>query len=111
VGSVQGTAVDWQPSPRSPGHVCKRPTHASVLASNREAVVFSQRGERFYGCLKALGVTRLLLDTTTQSAFGGTLTAVRLAGRFAAFQPEYFNQYANWENETLYDLSSGKRPP
>lgn len=108
VGSVQGTAVDWQPSQSSQGHVCKRPAHASVLASNREAVVFSQRGERFYGCLKALGVTRLLLDTNTQSAFGGTLTAVRLAGRFAAFQPEYFNQYANWEDETLYDLSSGK---
>lgn len=108
VGSVQGTAVDWQPLPSSHGDVCKRSAHASVLASNHDAVVFSQRGERFYGCLKALGVTRLLLDTNTQSAFGGTLTAVRLAGRFAALQAEYFNQYANWENETLYDLSSGK---
>ena len=108
VGSVSGTALDWQPLPSSRGRACQRPAHATVLASTPEAVVFSQRGERFYGCLKALGVTRLLLDTNTQSAFGGTLTAVRLAGRFAALVPEYFNQYANWEDETLYDLSSGK---
>jgi hypothetical protein len=108
VGAVSGTALDWQPLPSSRGHVCKPPARATVLASTPEAVVFSQGGARVFGCLKALGVTRLLLDTNTQSAFGGTLTAVRLAGRFAALVSEYSNRYANWEDETLYDLSSGK---
>jgi hypothetical protein len=80
-----------------------------VVASNGEAVVFLQGGERLYGCLKELGVTRLLLDMNTQSNFGGTLIAVRLAGRFAALDTAYFNQYVgDWEYATLYDLSSGK---
>jgi hypothetical protein len=112
VGSVSGTALDWQPLPSSRRHMCKRPARATVLASNGEAVLFSQDGERFYGCLKALGVTRLLLDTNTQSAFGGTPTGVRLAGRFAALQLDYSNQYSDyWETATLYDLSRGKATP
>jgi hypothetical protein len=113
VGAVDGTALDWQPLPSSRGHACKPPARATVLASNREAVVFSQDGgERFYGCLKALGVTRLLPDTDTQSAFAGTPTAVRLAGRFAALQFENSNQYSDyWASSTLYDISSGKATP
>jgi hypothetical protein len=78
-----------------------------VLASNREAVVFSQRGPIFYGCLKALGVTRLLLDARVSHFVA--LIAVRLAGRFAALEPEYFDAaQGGWEDATLYDLSSGK---
>jgi WD40-like Beta Propeller Repeat len=57
IGSVRGTALDWQPLPSSERHTCKPPTGSTVLASNREAVVFSQRGftQRgfIYGCLPA----------------------------------------------------------
>ena len=63
VGSVRGTALDWQPLASSARPVCKPPRGSTVLASNREAVVFS-RGYGFYGCLRALGRTRLLLDTS-----------------------------------------------
>ena len=109
VGSVQGTSLDWQLLPGSERQTCKPPRGSTVLASSREAVVFWRSGdERFYGCVKALGVTRLLLNMYNQSEGGGTLIAVRLAGRFAALDAAYSNQYANWEDETLYDLSTGK---
>jgi hypothetical protein len=78
-----------------------------VLASNRRAVLFSRGGERFYGCLKALGVTRLLLDERFNFYFHA-LIAVRLAGRFAALEPAYSNGSAAWKDATLYDLRSGK---
>jgi hypothetical protein len=106
VGAVSGTALDWQPLPSARGHVCRPPARATVLASNREAVVFSRGGDRFYGCLKALGVTRLLLDA--RYSYFSALIAVRLASRFAALEPAYSSQYGEGENETLYDLSSGK---
>jgi WD40 repeat protein len=105
VGSVSGTALDWQPLPSSRAHACKPPARATVLASNREAVLFSQGGHPVYGCLKALGVTRRLPEAGTDFR---ALIAVRLAGRFAALEPEYSNQYADWAYATLYDLSSGK---
>ncbi len=42
VGSVRGTALDWQPLASSARPVCKPPRGSTVLASNRDAVVFSQ---------------------------------------------------------------------
>jgi hypothetical protein len=111
IGSVRGTALDWQPLPSSERHTYKPPTGSTVLASNREAVVFSQRGftQRgfIYGCLKALGRTRLLLDASKVGYFYAVI-AVRLAGRFAALEPEYDSPQSITEDETLYDLSSGK---
>ena len=85
-------------------HVCRPPARARVLASNRKAVLFSRGGDRFYGCLKALGVTRLLLhvDPTFDA-----LIAVRLAGRFAALEPAYSYKDTS-EDVMLYDLRRGK---
>lgn len=107
VGSVRGTALDWQPIPTSAKRACKPPAGATVLASNREAVVFSPRPFIFSGCLKALGSTHALLDTTKVGYFHA-LIAVRLAGRFAALEPEYVRPQDTIEDETLYDLSTGK---
>ena len=106
VGSVHGTALDWQPSPIPAREACKPPRGSIVVASNREAVVFSRRGDIFYGCLKALGRTRLLLDASV--GYFHALITVRLAGRFAALEPEYDSPQRVTENEILYDLGSGK---
>jgi WD40-like Beta Propeller Repeat len=105
VGSVRGTALDWQPLPVSERHTCTPPRGSTVLASNREAVVFSQRGLVFYGCLNALGRTRLLLDASNY--YFGPVMAVTLAGRFAAVQAGSGKPPNATENETLYDVSSG----
>ena len=107
VGSVRGTALDWQPIPTFAKRACKPPAGATVLASNRDAVVFSPRRFIFSGCLKALGSTHVLLDTTMVGYFH-TMIAVRLAGRFAALEPEYVRPQDIIEDETLYDLSVGK---
>jgi hypothetical protein len=106
VGSVRGTTLDWQPLPISARHACKPPTGSTVLASNPETVVFSQHRWFFYGCLKALGRTRLLLDATSIVYFD-RLIAVKLAGRFAALESEDGKPPSATENETLYDVSSG----
>jgi hypothetical protein len=111
VGSVRGTALDWQPLASSARPVCAPPRGSTVLASNREAVVFSQspappQGVVFYGCLNALGRTRVLLDTS-QVIYFHRLIAVRLAGRFAALEAEYVSPQYISEDETRYDLSSG----
>jgi hypothetical protein len=106
VGSVRGTALDWQPLPISARHACQPPAGSTVLASNSETVVFSRHRWLFYGCLKALGRTRLLLDATSVVYFD-RLIAVKLAGRFAAFESEEGKSETATENETLYDVSSG----
>ena len=105
VGAVHGSALDWQPLPASDRKPCTPPRGAKVLASSPEAVVFSQRGKVFFGCLKALGRTRLLLDA---SPYFYALITVRLAGRFAALETEGESQYAVTEGATLYDLGSGE---
>jgi hypothetical protein len=105
VGSVRGTAVDWQPIPTSASQACRLPSGSTVLASNREAVVFS-RDLRSYGCLRDLGRARLLLDASM--CYCGPVTAVRLAGRFAALQSDSGKSPLVFEDDTLYDLSSGK---
>ena len=86
VGSVRGATLDWQPLQASARHVCNPPTGSIVLGSTRDAVVYS-KGGAFYGCLKALGRPRLLLDTS--GCYCGPVKAVRLAGRFAALQAEF----------------------
>jgi hypothetical protein len=112
VGSVDGTALDWQPLPTSPRPACKLPAHATVLASDAEAVLFSHPrpsdGDTIvYGCLKALGSTHALLDKNNLGFFSGLL-AVRLAGRFAALELGGADQYGDAEQKaTLYDLSNG----
>ena len=89
VGSVRGTALDWQAIPTSAKRACRPPRGATVLASNREAVVFSRGGLVFYGCLKSLGRTQLLLNGETGYAQAhDAVIAVRLAGRFAAIATE-----------------------
>jgi hypothetical protein len=105
VGAVHGSALDWQPLPASDSKPCTPPQGATVLASSPQAVVFSQRGSVFSGCLKALGRTRRLLDA---SPYFYGLLAVRLAGRFAALETEGETQYAVTESATAYDLGSGK---
>jgi len=110
VGSVRGTALDWQPIPTSAKPPCKPPAGATVVASNRDAVVFSPRRFIFSGCLKALGSTHVLLDATKFGYFSA-LIAVRFAGRFAALEPEYDSPQYVTEDETRYDLSSGKATP
>jgi hypothetical protein len=100
VGSVQGTALDWQPLPSSERQTCRPPRGSTVVASNREAVVWFSQSFDLVGCLKALGRTRVL--------GGGShyeLLAVRLAGRFAAlaaYTPDAVT------TATLVDLGSGK---
>jgi hypothetical protein len=69
--------------------------------------VFSPRRFVFSGCLKAFGSTHVLLDTTKVGYFYA-LVAVRLAGRFAALEPEYDSPQYVSEGATLYDLSSGR---
>jgi WD40-like Beta Propeller Repeat len=109
VGSVRGAALDWQPLASSARPVCKPPRGSTVVASNREAVVFSPRPLVFSGCLKALGRTQLLLDWT--NCYCGPVMAVRLAGRFAAIQSGSGKAPSVAENDTLFDLSSGNATP
>ena len=109
VNSVHGTALDWQPLPHSARNPCTPPRGSTVLASDSEAVVFSQRGLLFYGCLRALGRARLLQDDSM--CYCGPVTAVRLAGRFAALQSENGKPPTVAESDTLYDLGSGKATP
>ena len=101
VGAMQGTSLDWQPLPGSERPTCQRPRGSTVLASSGEAVVFSLYGT-VYGCLKALGRTRVL-DNPSDDHYG--VTAARLAGRFAAL--EAYESQADVTYETLYDLGSG----
>ena len=109
VGSVHGDALDWQPLPAYARHTCRPPNGSRVVASNDEAVVFSRRGLVFYGCLKALGRTRLLRNGETGYAqFHDALIAVGLAGRFAAIATEDGKPPQYSDNATLYDLGSGK---
>lgn len=61
--------------------------------------MFSQRRLVFYGCLKALGRTQVLLDATR--SYVGPLIAVRLAGRFAALQFESGKPPGVAENDRL----------
>jgi WD40-like Beta Propeller Repeat len=108
VGSVRGTALDWQPIPTSAKRACRPPKGSNALASNRDAVVFSQDGV-FRGCLKSLGRTRVLLNGETGYAqLHDALIAVRLAGRFAAIATEDGKPPDLSDNATLYDLASGK---
>jgi WD40-like Beta Propeller Repeat len=109
VGSVHGSALDWQPLPAPARHTCQLPRGSTVVASNREAVVFSRSGLVFYGCLKSLGRTRLLRNGETGYAqLHDALIAVRLAGRFAAIATEDGKPPDLSDNATLYDLGSGK---
>ena len=107
VGSVRGTSLDWQPLPGSARHTCAPPKGSTVLASESEAVVFSRDGV-FYGCLKALGRPRVLVDAS--NPYYG-VTAVSLAGRFAALEAEPGKPPPSITTETLYDLSSGNATP
>ena len=91
--------------PASASRVCRPSARAKVLASDREAVVFSAGAAGFFGCLKALGRPRRLLQASTDSIVG--VIAVRLAGRFAVLEHESGNQYGGEEGLTLYDLGSG----
>ncbi len=77
-----------------------------MLASTREAVVFSHGAGVFYGCLKAVGRTRLLLDAS--SDYFSALAAVKLAGRFVALEPVYESPQYLSEDARLYDLGSGR---
>ncbi len=71
--------------------------------------MFSRGGLVFYGCLKYVGRTRLLLNGETGYAqIHDALIAVRLAGRFAAIATEDGKPPDFSDNATLYDLSSGK---
>jgi hypothetical protein len=106
VGSVHGAALDWQPVPPSARRACSPPAGSTVLASTREAVVFSLGRAVFYGCLRALGRIRLLLDAS--SDYFSALAAVRLAGRFVALEPVYDSPQYVSEDARLYDLSSGR---
>ena len=108
VGSVRGTTLDWQPLPAFARPACRVPGGSTMLASSREAIVFSRSGV-FYGCLKALGRTRVLLDASM--CYCGPVTAVRLAGRFAALQADSGKPPLVFEYDVLHDLSSGKSMP
>jgi hypothetical protein len=102
-------AFPRQPLPASARHTCKPPRGSTVLASTRHAVVFSRGGLVLYGCLKSLGRTRLLRNGETGYAqLRDALTAVRLAGRFAAIATEDGKPPEFSDNATLYDLGSGK---
>ncbi len=116
VGVVNGTALDWQPLVRPARQSCAPPRGATVLASSPEAIVFSQRPASssgqpvFYGCLWALGRTRVLLDTA-QAGYFYRLVAVRLAGRFAALEPWFDSpEYISF-GASVYDLSTGHEEP
>ena len=109
VNSVHGTALDWQPLPHSARNPCTPPRGSTVLASDSGAVVFSQLGLFVYGCLRELGRARLLQDDSM--CYCGPVTAVRLAGRFAALQSENGKPPTVAESDTLYDLGSGKATP
>jgi hypothetical protein len=109
VGSVHGTALDWQPVANSARPACEPPAGSTVLASNSEAVVFSRGGLAVYGCLKSLGRTRLLLNGERGYAqLVDAFIDVRLAGRFAALAIEDGKPPDFSDNATLYDLGSGK---
>ena len=110
VGSVDGTALDWQPVPPSARRACSPPAGSTVLASNREAVVFSHGAAVFYGCLKAVGRIRRLLDTSRD--YFSALAAVRLAGRFdqlsSRSQSGWSGQYASGHGSLSMSRVSGR---
>jgi WD40-like Beta Propeller Repeat len=105
VGSVRATALDWQPLARPARPACTPPRGSTVLASSRDAVVFSRGRLVVYGCLNALGRTRLLLDGRT--FYLEAVIAVRIAGRFAAVETMTGKTPEDADEATLYDLSSG----
>jgi WD40-like Beta Propeller Repeat len=108
---VGGSALDWQPLPALAGKMCEPPSGATVLASSREAVVYSLGTGRpeVYGCLEALGRPRLVLRASPDPIV--RVIGVKLAGRFAAIETTGTNQYAVTKGATLYDLSSGAATP
>jgi WD40-like Beta Propeller Repeat len=110
VGAVRAAALAWRPLPASGRKVCTPPQGSKVLASSRGAVVYSLGGNvlygpAVYGCLKALDRTQPL---STGAPYFHALVAVRLAGRFAALEPEY-SKGGILDDATVYDLSSGAR--
>lgn len=91
VGSITGSALDWQPL--LAGHSCAVPHGATIFASSAEAVVYkvttSQTGGfKVYGCMRALGVRRVLVSQPLYSEGGTFVTDARLAGRFAALETQ-----------------------
>ena len=106
VGAVHGRALGWQPLPASATRSCSRPPGSTVLASDRQAVVFSHPRLVVYGCLKAVGIRRVLFDA--RNCYCGPMMAVRLAGRFAALESENGKPPTVFESDSLYDLANGK---
>jgi hypothetical protein len=109
VGSVQGTALDWQPEAPRAQPVCQPPAGATVLASDSQAVVYSPHDTVIDGCLNALGRPQLLLNARNAEPWFSGVFAVRLAGRFALLETTYQDQHSNGLAKlTLSDLSTGK---
>ena len=98
--------LSWQPLPASARRSCSRPPGSTVLASDRQAVVFSHPSLVVYGCLKAVGIRRVLFDA--RNCYCGPVMAVRLAGRFAALESENGKPPAVFESDSLYDLGNGR---
>ena len=111
VGAVRGTALDWQPMPGSATRVCRPPARVERCShQTRRGRVSQKRAVGFFGCLRALGRTRRLLQASTITHRWGDRGQARGALRGArARVGEPVWRHAT--TVTLYDLGSGKATP
>jgi hypothetical protein len=114
---ARARALDWQPLPAHPRRSCSLPRGWTFVAGNAQDVVAStshpSAGSYFggwYGCLRGLGKWHLLLAGTADYAgYYTTVSAVRLAGRFALVNSVYSDKYQNCGLiMDLGDLASGR---
>ena len=127
VGSLRGTALDWQPRPLRASGACVPAPDWRVVASSAQAVIATayedgggQETISWYGCLRALGRWRLLDKEQGNSEYGPPVVwqVAGLAGRFAALKGiheaelVYCSKYhlvcSSGPTVAVYDLSTSK---
>lgn len=110
--AVQGRSLDWQPLSHAGSRSCSVPNSLEEVAGDAEAVIADSAGA-WYGCLRAVGRWRPLLQATAQGdGYYTSVPSIRIAGRFALLYSTYSDKYGNCsETLTRYDLASGSSAP
>ena len=108
--------VVWGAQPPPP---CTPPTGYTLVASSSQAVITSHpyevsgvgiTGIRWYGCLRAVGKTRLLSSQVDWYRREGGHAEIALAGPFAALMIRFVRHYTFecTDRVEIYDLNTGK---
>jgi WD40-like Beta Propeller Repeat len=111
---LDGRAIDWQPLPRKTMRACVTPKGDEVVAGTAQAVIVSNpTNGGWHGCLRGVGRWRTLASGSNGDAgYYTTLTASRLAGRFALVATSYGDKYGDCSlNSGVTDLASGASIP